>query len=568
MTSSDILEQLSALRISTDKHLTHKAVSSIEEWAEELKGKVLPLPVGAVSVLTKTLVFKPKQPKSQPPAPVFVIADNETQVNLGQLGKELGVKELRLVSEELLDSMFSAKKGSVSPFALGNVSAADRPNVTVVLDAALTKNPSAFIAFHPQDSSQTIFVTPQELEAYLQSVKSFSPFKVIDFAELTSKAPPPAPKPAKQQQQQKQQKQQSKDVAQATTNTDGIQVSKEQDFPTWYQQVLTRSEMLEYYDVSGCYIIRPWAFFVWEQIQHFFDGEIRKLKVKNCSFPMFVSSRVLEREKDHIEGFAPEVAWVTRAGSSELEEPIALRPTSETVMYPYFAKWIRSHRDLPLRLNQWCNVVRWEFKNPQPFLRTREFLWQEGHCAYLTPEEAATEARQILTLYRRVYEELLAVPVIEGQKSEKEKFAGGYYTTSIEGYIPATGRGIQAATSHNLGQNFSKMFDINVEDPEATDGNAEKLKVWQTSWGLSTRTIGVMVMVHGDDKGLVMPPRVAEIQVVIVPCGITVKHTKEQKAEVYNACRNIERALIDSGIRAEFDDRTNYSPGFKFNHWE
>ena len=294
--------------------------------------------------------------------------------------------------------------------------------------------------------------------------------------------------------------------------------------------------------------------------------------VENCYFPMFVSSDVLEREKDHIEGFAPEVAWVTRAGKNDLEKPIAIRPTSETVMYPYYAKWITSHRDLPLKLNQWNSVVRWEFKHPQPFLRTREFLWQEGHTAFLTKEEAIAEVHEILALYAKVYTDLLAVPVVPGIKSEKEKFAGGLLTTTVEGFIPTTGRGIQGGTSHCLGQNFSKMFDISVEDPKAdaaTRGKPEgRLFVWQNSWGLSTRTIGVMVMVHGDDKGLVMPPRVASVQVVIIAVGITVKTTDEERKTIYDACDKLQKDLKLAGVRAKFDDRENYSPPWKFNDWE
>lgn len=287
---------------------------------------------------------------------------------------------------------------------------------------------------------------------------------------------------------------------------------------------------------------------------------------------MFVSSDVLEREKDHIEGFAPEVAWVTRAGKSELDKPVAIRPTSETVMYPYYAKWIQSHRDLPLKLNQWNSVVRWEFKHPQPFLRTREFLWQEGHTAHVSLAEADKEVKQILDLYRRVYNDLLALPVVPGVKSEKEKFAGGYYTTTVEGFVPTTGRGIQGGTSHCLGQNFSKMFNISVEDPTAPkekQGTPEgRLYVWQNSWGLSTRTIGVMVMVHGDDKGLVMPPRVSKVQVAIVPCGINVKTTPEEKKKIEDACADAEKELLAGGVRAKADLRDLYSPGWKFNDWE
>lgn len=354
-------------------------------------------------------------------------------------------------------------------------------------------------------------------------------------------------------------------------NQMGLGVKKDEDFPKWYQQVLTKSEMLDYYDVSGCYILRPLAYNVWKEITNFFDGAITEMGVEDTYFPMFVSNRVLQREKDHIEGFAPEVAWVTKAGSSDLEEPIAIRPTSETVMYPYFAKWIRSHRDLPFRINQWCSVVRWEFKNPQPFLRTREFLWQEGHTAHLTLEGADVEVKQILDLYEQVYTDLLALPVVKGVKSEKEKFAGGYYTTTVEGYIPATGRAIQGGTSHCLGQNFSKMFNITVEDPSApanASEEAKKIHVWQNSWGLSTRTIGVMVMTHGDDKGLVLPPRVALIQSVIVPCGLTVKTTKEEADKIFDACQEVANRLKKAGFKSKADLRENYTPGFKFNHWE
>ncbi|KAF9911796.1 ribose-phosphate pyrophosphokinase 1 [Linnemannia zychae] len=351
----------------------------------------------------------------------------------------------------------------------------------------------------------------------------------------------------------------------------GIEYKKDVDFPKWYQQVVTRSEMLEYYDVSGCYILRPWAYKIWQEIQQWFNNEIEELGVENSYFPMFVPAKNLEKEKDHVEGFAAEVAWVTKAGSSDLEEPLAVRPTSETVMYPYYAKWVRSHRDLPLRLNQWCNVVRWEFKNPQPFLRTREFLWQEGHTAFATKPEADAEVYQILELYRQVYEDLLAVPVIKGVKSENEKFAGGLYTTTVEGYIPTTGRGIQAATSHCLGQNFAKMFGISFEDPQGPLPTGEArpaLHAWQNSWGLTTRSLGVMIMVHGDDKGLVLPPRVAAIQVVVIPCGVNSKTSDEDKAAVDERVADIAKQLKKAGIRAKVDDRTTYSVGYKFNHWE
>ncbi|XP_005483060.2 bifunctional glutamate/proline--tRNA ligase isoform X6 [Zonotrichia albicollis] len=345
----------------------------------------------------------------------------------------------------------------------------------------------------------------------------------------------------------------------------GLEAKKEENLSEWFSQVITKSEMIEYYDVSGCYILRPWAHAIWEAIKDFFDAEIKKLGVENCYFPMFVSQAALETEKSHIADFAPEVAWVTRSGKTELAEPIAIRPTSETVMYPSYAKWVQSHRDLPIKLNQWCSVVRWEFKHPQPFLRTREFLWQEGHTAFATYEEAAEEVLQILDLYARVYEDLLAIPVVKGRKTEKEKFAGGDYTTTLEAFISASGRAIQGATSHHLGQNFSKMFEIVFEDPKKP---GEKQFAYQNSWGITTRTIGVMTMIHGDNMGLVLPPRVACIQVVIIPCGITNSLSEEDREVLLKKCNEYRSRLLAVSIRVRADLRDNYSPGWKFNHWE
>lgn len=339
----------------------------------------------------------------------------------------------------------------------------------------------------------------------------------------------------------------------------GLKVKKSDNFGDWYSQVVVESGMIEYYDVSGCYILRPWSYAIWEILKDFFDAEIKKLGIQNSYFPLFVSEQALMKEKDHIEGFAPEVAWVTRSGSTELEVPIAIRPTSETVMYPVFAKWIRGHRDLPLRLNQWCNVVRWEFKHPTPFIRSREFLWQEGHTAFATKKEADEEVQTVLELYRRIYEEFLAVPVIKGVKSEVEKFAGGLYTTTVEAFIPNTGRGIQGATSHCLGQNFSKMFEICFEDE-----NRERSLVWQNSWAFTTRVIGVMVMIHGDDKGLVLPPRISPVQVVVIP----VPYANVEPSLMLNACSEAAQKLKDAGLRVKEDTRDTYSPGWKYSDWE
>ncbi|KAL5721845.1 proline--tRNA ligase [Ranunculus cassubicifolius] len=317
--------------------------------------------------------------------------------------------------------------------------------------------------------------------------------------------------------------------------------------------------MIEYYDISGCYILRPWTMSIWETMQTFFDAEIKKMKIKNCYFPVFVSQSALKKEKNHIADFAPEVAWVTMSGDTDLDLRIAIRPTSETVMYPSYSKWIRGHRDLPLKLNQWCSVVRWEFCNPTPFIRSREFLWQEGHTAFATQPEADEEVLEILELYRRIYEEFLAIPVVKGKKSEREKFAGGLYTTSVEAFIPNTGRGVQGATSHCLGQSFAKMFDVTFENDKR-----ERKYVWQNSWAYSTRTIGVMVMVHGDDKGLVLPPKVASVQVIVVP----VPYKDADTQAILDACTKYAKELNEVGIRAETDLRENYSPGWKYSHWE
>jgi prolyl-tRNA synthetase len=336
----------------------------------------------------------------------------------------------------------------------------------------------------------------------------------------------------------------------------GITVKKAEDFSEWYQQVIIKSEMIDYGPVSGCMIIRPYAYEIWEKVVKFLDKEIKGMGVQNAYFPMLIPEHLFTKEKEHVEGFNPEVAWVTQAGDTKLDERLAIRPTSETIMYDSYKKWVRSWRDLPLRLNQWNNIVRWEFKHPVPFLRTREFLWQEGHTAFATKEEAKKEVYEILELYKRVYEELYAVAVLKGIKSGNEKFAGALYTTSVEAWFP-NGKAIQGATSHLLGQNFSKSFDITFLDK---DGN--KSYVWQNSWGLSTRSIGIMLAIHGDDKGLIIPPKIAPIQIVIIP--ILFDDTKD---DVMKRCDELKNELESHHLSVFIDDR-NYKPGWKFNHWE
>lgn len=337
----------------------------------------------------------------------------------------------------------------------------------------------------------------------------------------------------------------------------GITIKKDDDFSKWYIQVLEKSDLISYSEISGCYVFKPTSYSIWENIQRFLDKLIKNDGVKNAYFPCFIPKTNLMKEKENFEGFSPEVAWVTHSGDTKLDMPLAVRPTSETIIYPQFADWIKSHKDLPLRINQWCNAVRWEMKHCIPFIRSREFLWQEGHSAFATKEEADAEVLKILEFYRMVYEDFLAIPVTKGRKSENEKFAGADYTTTIEGLVTQNGRAIQCATSHSLGQNFSKVFQIKFENKLG-----EKSLVWQNSWGLSTRTIGVMIMVHGDDKGLVLPPKVAEIQVVIVcvPKG-------DNLAILNGNANELKHSLMNAGIRCMVDDSDN-NPGWKYNYWE
>ncbi|MBN3037424.1 MAG: proline--tRNA ligase [Candidatus Diapherotrites archaeon] len=335
----------------------------------------------------------------------------------------------------------------------------------------------------------------------------------------------------------------------------GVTAKQDEDFSAWYTQTLLKTELADYSQVSGCMILRPYGYAIWELIRGFLDAELGKRGVENCYFPLLIPEKLLAKEKEHVEGFTPEVAWVTHSGDSALPERLAVRPTSETVMYEAYSRWIRSYQQLPMRLNQWVNVIRWEFKHPVPFLRTREFLWQEGHTVHPTRESADDEVMDILHLYKRLFEELLAVPVFEGRKSDKEKFAGALYTTSVETFLP-NNRAIQCGTSHALGQNFSKAFDI-----QFLDKDEKKKYAWQNSWGVSTRSIGIMLMMHGDDKGLIIPPRVAPVQVVVVPILFD-----DSKTEVLKASKGVAKAL--KKFRVRLDDREQYTSGWKFNEWE
>lgn len=344
-----------------------------------------------------------------------------------------------------------------------------------------------------------------------------------------------------------------------TKKTQGITVSKSTDFSEWYTQVINKAELVEYTGVAGCLVFRPASYELWERAKTFLNNRFKSFGVKNAYFPLLIPESLLTKESEHIEGFAPEVAWVTHAGNSELKERLAIRPTSETIMYDSYKKWIRSHRDLPLKINQWNNVVRWEFKHAIPFLRTREFLWQEGHTVFENKEDAIQEIHDILNVYKEAYEDLMAVPVIDGRKSDKEKFAGADITLSLETIFP-NGKSIQGCTSHFLGQNFSKPFNISF-----IDKNEKKQYAYQNSWGFTTRSIGVMIAIHGDDKGIVLPPRIAPTQVVIIP--ILGKDDKIN-TKIKHGAHLIKNKLEKENVRVEIDDRDNVSPGWKYNEHE
>lgn len=331
---------------------------------------------------------------------------------------------------------------------------------------------------------------------------------------------------------------------------------KSEDYSQWYIDVVRKAELADYTTIKGCMVIKPYGYGLWENIRDALDRRIKETGHQNAYFPLFVPESLLKKEAAHVEGFAPEVAWVTHGGHEELEERLAIRPTSEAIICSIYADWVQSYRDLPILINQWANVVRWE-KVTRLFLRTTEFLWQEGHTCHRTNEEAQEETLKMLRVYQEFAETELAMPVIPGQKTENEKFPGAVFTYTIEAMM-SDGKALQAGTSHNLGQHFSKMFDIMFEDEDQT-----RKYVWQTSWGVSTRLVGGVIMTHGDENGLILPPRIAPIQVVIVP--IFKAGNREQ---VVSRARELFAQLKAAGIRVHLDDRDQYSPGWKFNQYE
>ncbi|MBE2270229.1 MAG: proline--tRNA ligase [Anaerolinea sp.] len=332
--------------------------------------------------------------------------------------------------------------------------------------------------------------------------------------------------------------------------------SPREDFSEWYNEIVYRADLAAASPVRGCVIIKPYGYELWEGIKGALDRRFKATGHQNAYFPLFIPMSFLQREAEHVEGFSPELAVVTIGGGKELEEPYVVRPTSETIIGDAFKKWIQSYRDLPLLMNQWANVVRWEMRT-RPFLRTMEFLWQEGHTAHATHDEAEAETMQMLDVYADVAINEAAIPVIKGQKSNKERFAGALRTYSIEGMM-GDKKALQSGTSHNLGQNFAKAFDI-----QFLDENNQRQLCWTTSWGMSTRMVGAVVMAHGDEKGLRLPPRLAPYQVVIVP----IYKTDDERSSVMENVERLKRELVAKDIRVHVDAR-DYQPGFKFNDWE
>lgn len=337
----------------------------------------------------------------------------------------------------------------------------------------------------------------------------------------------------------------------------GITVKKSLDFSDWYTQCVLKSGIADYSPSKGFIILRPYGYAIWEIIREILDEELKKTGHKNGFLPVLIPESLLTKEKDHFDGFLPEVFWVTKSGDFDLGEKLAVRPTSETLAYSMFSKWISSYRDLPLKLNFWNSALRAEIKSTKPLIRNSEFLWQEGHTAHTDENEANEEVRMILDIYKMLIEEYLAIPTLSGFKTDKEKFVGAKYTTCLESAM-ADGKVLQMATSHHLGQNFSKPFEIKFLDKDT----AEQY-VWQTSWGISWRVIGAIIMVHGDDKGLILPPKISPTQVIIVPI-----YKDESKTVVKQKAYELEQKLKDSQIRVQTDDRDEYTSGWKFNDWE
>ncbi|MFH1787320.1 MAG: proline--tRNA ligase [archaeon] len=335
---------------------------------------------------------------------------------------------------------------------------------------------------------------------------------------------------------------------------EGITAKKEENFSEWFTQLVLKTDLADYTKVSGCIVLKPLSYSIWEKLVNIIDKDFKKEGLQNAYFPLFIPEGVLSKEQQHFKGFTPEVAWVTHAGNSKLNEKLAIRPTSETIIYETIKKWIRSYKDLPLRLNLWNNVVRWEFKHPVPFFRTREFLWNEGHTIFASQKQAENEGKRILKIYGNFLKNYMALPFLLGRKTDKEKFAGAIYTDSLELYLP-NGKAIQGPDFHHDGQNFARAYDLKF-----TDKNEKKQYVWQNTFAITTRMLGIMFAIHSDNKGLVLPPKLAPNKIIIIPINF------QENEKILKKAREIKKQL--SSLNPILDERSEVTPGYKFNEWE
>jgi len=480
----------------------HEPVYTCEQMSKVLKTRE--------ENIAKSLVFKTGEGHF-----ILVVSPGNKSVNKRRLGEIVGSKHIKLASPDEVLKKIGCSVGCVHPF--GNL-----VNIKTYFDEDISQYD--YIYFNPGSHEKSIKIKTRDLIALVNP-------EIIKLEKESKKIP------------------KKEEI--------GIILKKETDFSEWYVEVVRKAGLADYARIKGFIVFMPYAYSIWENIANFLDRRLKELGHKNAYFPLLIPESLLKKEAKHFEGFVPEVFWVTHSGDNELGERLAVRPTSETIAYDSYAKWIRSWRDLPLLLNFWNSVLRAEIKSTKPFLRTTEFLWQEGHTAHATKREADEEVMKILNLYKDLIENYLAIPVLIGKKSEREKFAGALYTTTLESIMP-DGKALQMGTSHNLGQNFARPFDITF-----TDKDGEEKHVWQTSWAVTTRLIGALIMVHGDDKGLIIPPKIAPTKVVIIPILFG-----NREKEIIDKCRKVKMELENIEISVEFDDRHEYTPGWKFNHWE
>lgn len=512
------------LQLLKEKKITHEIFEHEPVYTCEQMAKFLNTSSGRIA---KSLLLKTSEGSF-----VLTVLPGDKKVNHGKLARAVGTKSLALASSEEVLKIAKCAVGCVYP--LGNIIA-----VKTYFDKGLLSYDHVY--FNPGSHTKSIKISIKDL------INLVNP-EIIEFKREVNK---------REVKMKKAKKETVKKEA-AKKEELGITVKKSKDFSEWYTQVVRKAELADYAAMKGFIVFMPYGYAIWERIASFVDKKLKETGHKNAYFPALIPESFLRKEAEHFAGFVPEVFWVTHSGDRKMEERLAIRPTSETIAYDSYARWIRSWRDLPLLLNYWNSVLRAEIKATKPFIRTSEFLWQEGHTAHATREEADKEVMWILEMYKDLIENYLAIPVLIGIKSEKEKFPGAMYTAALESLMP-DGKALQMGTSHNLGQNFSKAFGIKFLD------KAGKQKyVWQTCWAVASRLIGAITMVHGDDKGLILPPRIAPHQAVIVP----IYYERAERVEILKKAKEILSKLEKAGIAAIVDDREGYTPGWKFNEWE